>query len=288
LQTKSKQNDLLLAFGAFGIAFILWQFRPLSLVVYPLRLFVTFIHELGHGVAALATGGEFVRFELQSSGAGLAYSAGGIQPIIIAAGYVGTALFGAALLYAANHITKPQHLAIGLGGAFVLLTLLYSGLGLGNFNILEILLTSAVMLGTGYVLLTTSDDQRRRYAAGGLVLAIGLGLYFGAGDNALSVVVGISSGVLLILLGVYGQRDPTLFILNFLAFAVGLNAISDAWFLLQINSRSDFFLRNDASSMAAVTPLPAVFWALMWMLLAIVLLGGVIWFTFVRRQANEK
>lgn len=89
------QRDMLLAFGAFLVAFVLWQYDPFSPIVYPLRLFVTFIHELGDGSAALLTGGKFQDLQVMPSGAGLAYTSGGFRPAVIAAGYVGTAIFGA-------------------------------------------------------------------------------------------------------------------------------------------------------------------------------------------------
>ncbi|NJL94766.1 MAG: hypothetical protein HC915_14135 [Anaerolineae bacterium] len=57
MEKTRKRQDLLLALGAFLVALVLWQFSPTSLVVYPLRLFVTFVHELGHGVATIFTGG---------------------------------------------------------------------------------------------------------------------------------------------------------------------------------------------------------------------------------------
>lgn len=40
-------------------------------MVYPFRLFGTFVHELSHGLAAVATGGEFQRFSVQPDVSGL-------------------------------------------------------------------------------------------------------------------------------------------------------------------------------------------------------------------------
>ena len=44
------------------IALVLWQMQGLFFLAYPFRLFVTMIHELGHGMAAVLTGGRFPAF----------------------------------------------------------------------------------------------------------------------------------------------------------------------------------------------------------------------------------
>ncbi|HLA44756.1 MAG TPA: M50 family metallopeptidase [Aggregatilineales bacterium] len=279
---KNIQRDFLLAIGAFVIAFALWQFRPLSPVVYPLRLFVTFIHELGHGTAAEITGGDFLRFQVESTGAGLAYSSGGIRPIVISAGYVGTAIFGAVLLFVANRVHRPERVALVLGIAFIALTIFYSGFGPGNLNLLTGVLAVGAIGAAGYGFMKAKTDQHRLYALVGLAAGILLTIYLAAGNNRYTVIIGILSGVVLIVIGYYGTRDLVLFTMNFLAFVVGLNAISDGWVLLQIVSKPDLVLRNDAVSMADATPLPAIFWAVVWILLAVVLLGGATWFTFIR------
>lgn len=281
------KRDVALALLAFCGAFVLWQFSPLVALVYPLRLFVTSVHELGHGLAAIVTGGEFVRFEVQSNGAGLAYSRGGIREIIIAAGYVGTAIFGAVLLFTSNRVRRPEMVAVGLGIAFAGLTLLYSGLAIGHLNTLERVVAFGLLLvGGGYFLVTPKNLGRWR-ALGIMLMGLLTFLFWAAGDNSLTVIVGVMSGVLLIYigyLGVLGHRDVTLFTLNFLAFVVGLNAITDAWFLLRIVRNDRLIIRNDASAMADVTGVSATVWAAAWILLAITLLGGAIWVTFVRPQ----
>ena len=61
---------------------VLWQIPYFGFVVYPFRLFGTFVHELGHGLAALATGGHFERFTVSPDLSGLAWSSGGIRFVI--------------------------------------------------------------------------------------------------------------------------------------------------------------------------------------------------------------
>lgn len=43
-------------------------------VMYPMMLVYTFVHEMGHGIAAMMTGGTFVKFEMWADGSGVATS----------------------------------------------------------------------------------------------------------------------------------------------------------------------------------------------------------------------
>lgn len=77
---------------------VLWRLPGLYWLAYPFRVFGTFVHELSHGLAALATGGRFDRFVVNADLSGMAWSAGGTRWIVASAGYVGSAVFGALLL----------------------------------------------------------------------------------------------------------------------------------------------------------------------------------------------
>jgi hypothetical protein len=77
---------------------LLWRVPHVQALVYPFRLFATFVHELGHGLTALLTGGGFEHFVVRTDLSGTAWSAGGIRWLVISAGYVGCALFGNLLI----------------------------------------------------------------------------------------------------------------------------------------------------------------------------------------------
>lgn len=284
IHSTHTQRQFALAIGAFVVAFLLWQYSFATPIVYPLRLLVTFIHELGHGTATLVTGGDFLRFEVDSSGAGVAFSRGGIREIIISAGYLGTAVFGATLLFAANRMRRPEYLAMGLGISFGILTLLYTGLAISNLNTAQRIIAFGSIGAAVIYFLIAEENQGRLLAAlgglGGLLILI----LWSAGDNTLTVIVGVLAGAVLIGIGYLGMRghtDITLFSLNFLAFIVGLNAITDSIFLFHIVKNSRLSPHNDASSMAAETGLSASIWAGVWVLTAMSLLGFSIWATFV-------
>jgi len=78
----------------------------------PIDVFVTFLHEFGHAFAAVITGGKATQLVISPDiplVAGYACHAGGFQPLVSMGGYVGSALFGAFLLYSAvreNRVSK--------------------------------------------------------------------------------------------------------------------------------------------------------------------------------------
>jgi hypothetical protein len=121
-----RRTSLGLVLLAFGLVLILWQVPELNFLMVPFRYFVTTVHELGHGLAALLSGGAFREYQVYASGAGVATTSSGAAWLVIPAGYVGTALFGAALLYLNNHTGWGKAIAIGLGIGFALLTVLFA------------------------------------------------------------------------------------------------------------------------------------------------------------------
>lgn len=121
-----RRRTLLIAVAAIVLALIAWNLPALDFAMYPLRLFVTFVHESGHGLAALITGGQFHNLSVMADGSGVATTAGGARALILPAGYLGAALFGAGLFIAANRIRRVRRVSAGLAVLLALLTLLYT------------------------------------------------------------------------------------------------------------------------------------------------------------------
>ncbi len=73
-----------------------------AIVLYPVRLFVTLIHESGHALAAVLTGGQVLYLKVFTNGEGVTWAR--TSPLVawvyISGGYVGTAAFGTLLLVA--------------------------------------------------------------------------------------------------------------------------------------------------------------------------------------------
>ena len=273
--------ELVLPLAAFLIAAILRLGRSTRRYLWPLNLFAVFIHELCHGLVALATGGQFSHFIMERDG-GVAYTIGGRRFFVIPAGYVGTALFGAVLLYLTNTVDSPGTIAVVLGLGFMLLTLLFSGMSLRKLNIVELLITIIVMGAAAFLFLGAGSDAVRWLGIGIGVIGILLFVKFISDEYFFTVAVGALSGGILMVVGAFGvqgdHHEVARFLLNFLAFMVGLNAIYDSWYLLSLIRDPQLSQRgNDATNMSREIGLPARFWALVWSLNAVVMLATGLW-----------
>ena len=125
------RRKALMAAGLAGVVvFILWNIPQLSFVLYPVRLFVTFIHEAGHSVMAVLTGGHVIEFTVFGNGTGVATTAGGNRFLILPAGYLGTALFGALLFYLSNTVPIPRKISLAVGTLTIVITLFLHASGI--------------------------------------------------------------------------------------------------------------------------------------------------------------
>src|SRR6201995_1283858 len=71
------------------LVFVIAGFVPFgTLILYPLELFTTWVHEMGHGLTALAVGGSFGYLQIFGNGSGLAHcrSAPGVPSALVALG----------------------------------------------------------------------------------------------------------------------------------------------------------------------------------------------------------
>jgi hypothetical protein len=288
---SSPERDLVLALIAFVCALFLWQVQGLYIVTFPFRLFVTMIHELGHGTSAMITGGSFLRFEVTERGAGVAYTSGGSRFVIIQAGYLGASVFGAVLLILANRVSRPGVVAIGLGVLIGLLTLLYSGISVAGVNPLEAILVAGAFAVATFLILTRETNQGRLLGLGAAAAgAVLLAVFAGWGHILLTISVGVCSAFLLILIGYRASRDVVLITLNFLAFLTGLQAITDAWVLFKIVSLPPSMMPfNDAASMSHAFGGSASLWAVVWIALDILIFGVTVYLIFIRkiRQSHK-
>lgn len=99
----------------------------LAPLLWPVNLFVTFVHEAGHSLAALITGGQVNAFTVSPNGSGLASTSGGYPALILPAGYLGAALFGSALFFLTSRYPKwTRGLSVFLGLSIIVLTVLYA------------------------------------------------------------------------------------------------------------------------------------------------------------------
>src|SRR4051794_15395314 len=111
---------------AVAIAWLLEHVVPFGrLVLYPFTLLATWVHETGHGVAAMATGGHFDKLEIFGDASGLAH-AREVGNVAIAipclGGMVAPPLVGALLLAVARGPRRAR-VALGVIAALLLVTL---------------------------------------------------------------------------------------------------------------------------------------------------------------------
>ena len=111
----------------FAATWLLWD-TPL---VYPIKIFVVMLHELGHAIAALVTGGQVVSIQIFAEEGGVTFTRGGWPFVILSAGYLGSLLAGSALLYLSNRQRGGRGLMIGLAVLIAASTLLFVRKGFG-------------------------------------------------------------------------------------------------------------------------------------------------------------
>ena len=100
------------------VAVVFWNWK----FMYPIKVFVVLLHELGHGLAAVLTGGEIDNIQLSQNLGGVCWSRGGMRLVILPAGYLGSMLFGSLILVAAARTRYDRYISMVVGAIVVLVT----------------------------------------------------------------------------------------------------------------------------------------------------------------------
>jgi hypothetical protein len=98
----------------------------------------------------------------------------------------------------------------------------------------------------------------------------------------LTLLAGVTLGSLLLLTAWRAGAALALFLLNLIAFHLGLSAFGDLWALFGITTTVGVAPRTDATAMAELTFIPAPVWAVLWAALAAVALGWAVWWAWLR------
>lgn len=107
---------LILAGIAVGLG---WAWDHWAL--WPLKIVVVLFHELGHAVAAWATGGEVLEIGLSPMQGGYALTRGGSRLLILNAGYLGSLIAGMLLLIAGRSGLSARIVTVALGVILLIL-----------------------------------------------------------------------------------------------------------------------------------------------------------------------
>lgn len=122
-------------------------------ILHPFKILTVFLHELGHAMACWLTCGKVTGMEVHPNEGGVTKTVGGIQWIILPAGYLGSAMWGMGLVIASGDQLGSE-IAAGVLIFFLLLFIFYAknwylrGLNVGFIILLGGLL--AVNIQTDY------------------------------------------------------------------------------------------------------------------------------------------
>jgi hypothetical protein len=148
--TRRKLTFLASFAAYFGVLWVFWD----TSLVYPLKVFVVLLHEISHGVMAIATGGSIDRITLSAQQGGACYCPGGSPFLMLSAGYLGSLAWGVVMvLLAQSRRVRSQHVITGVGVMVVALTLGFvrSGFGIAyGVAFGAALVVIGVKLGAGF------------------------------------------------------------------------------------------------------------------------------------------
>ncbi len=120
LHSRSIYFIILLVISFIGAVFF-WD-TPL---LYPVKVFTVILHELSHGLAAVLTGGSIERIEISPQIGGVCYTRGGLQLVILPAGYLGSMFWGIVIMVVAIKTNWDKQLVMLIGFALIALVILY-------------------------------------------------------------------------------------------------------------------------------------------------------------------
>jgi Peptidase M50B-like len=162
---KTPPRRLLLPLGLGLVALLLWD----TFVVYPFRLFVVFLHEISHGLAAVLTGGRIVSIGLSFDEGGVCLTRGGSTFLVLNAGYLGSLLWGAVFLVLGTKRRQARSVIAAVGLFTLVVTLLYVRTWFGFFyglaaSLALVLVASRLKPVVSEVLLATLGAMSCLYA----------------------------------------------------------------------------------------------------------------------------
>src|SRR6185312_173808 len=127
LSQDARPQAMTLLFAAI-ISIVLWFVPFAEILSYPFRIFVTFIHEGGHAIAALLTGNSVQSLSVAMNGSGETYTTqGGVfsQMLVSSAGYLGAMTYGALLLVLIRRAVAARIVLIGSAAVVLALTVIF-------------------------------------------------------------------------------------------------------------------------------------------------------------------
>lgn len=123
--TREQRVILILMAIVMVVALVLGEFTMGRFILYPFAIISTVFHEFGHAFMVWVTGGHMNSIEINVNEAGATRFHGGWPCAILPAGYIGSALIGAILVFMAFGRKTARWTAVGIMGILII-TLFYS------------------------------------------------------------------------------------------------------------------------------------------------------------------
>jgi hypothetical protein len=121
--TSSSGGSVFMKILAVAIIYFLLRFMGGDLgqkLLYPITLLVTFLHEFGHAVGAVITGGSMKSMEINLDGSGLTNTVGGSPAVTLMGGYIGSAILGNILFYIGAKLPRFHRITLVFLGGLML------------------------------------------------------------------------------------------------------------------------------------------------------------------------
>jgi hypothetical protein len=226
---------------------IVLSFIPYAeFLTYPFRIFVTFIHEGGHALAALLTGNSVASLSVAMNASGETYTTqGGLisQIFISSAGYLGSMAFGALLLVLIRKAVQARIVLLSCGILVFAMTMI--------FGFIKPLFWVNAWSGIPFTLLA------------GLLISAGL-----------------------VLIARFASARVATFFVSFLAVQCVLNALFDLKTVFFLSSPFGPAVQTDALNMSNATGIPAIFWTVLWIAFALGILWFAMRLYVARRESS--
>src|SRR5438445_8179716 len=229
LANDARPQAMTLLFAA-AISIVLWFVPFAEILSYPFRIFVTFIHEGGHAIAALLTGNSVQSLSVSMNGAGETYTTeGGLfsRMLVSSAGYLGAMTFGALLLVLIRRAVAARVVLIGSAMVILVLTTVF-----------------------------------------GLFKPIIAGSWSSLSGIPFTLFAGIALAIGLVAVARFASPAVATFVVSLLAVQCVLNALLDLKNVFFLSSPFATAVPTDAVNMANATGIPAVIWAIIWIVIA--------------------
>jgi hypothetical protein len=215
------------------ISIVLWFIPFAEILTYPFRIFVTFIHEGGHAIAALLTGNSVQSLSIATNASGETYTSQGgtiSQMLVASAGYLGSMAYGAFLLVLIRKAIAARIVLLGSAAVVFALTMIYGLIKPAMTGVVSSALPFTIIAGT--------------------LLSLGL-----------------------VAIAKYAKARVATFFVSLLAVQCILNALLDLKTVFFLSSPFAPSVPTDAVNMANATGIPALVWSIMWIAMAIGILG---------------